>query len=227
MTISMNQIILAAAGLLDRYLNTVIVLLGFVEIGLFFAALFRLHHCKRTIEELNRNPDLRKIKVTRERRHIEKEYASTLDVSWEEFDDFCGLYQKRMIVYSMFSLGIQIFPLLGILGTVAGLFISLQSMEGIPNSELLFDGVRFALSSTILGIVAAVIFKFFDIFLNSVYVNYIDDGIARFQDNYREDREFSREERLGLAGEESRNSRAGEVMDGEPESSEYLPGDLK
>lgn len=187
----MNQIILHASNWLDRNLNFIIVLLGIVEIGLMIAAAYKLHLSRKEIDELNENPALRKVSVRRQRRHLEKDYATTLEVSWEKFDDFCSRYQKRMIVYSLYSLGIQVFPLLGILGTVAGLFISLQSMEGIPDSQQLFDGVRFALSSTILGIIAAVVFKLFDIVLNSVFVNYVDDGISRFQDNYREDRDFS------------------------------------
>ena len=202
MSAEMNHIILNMADWLDRCLNPFIVLLGVVEVVLFFAALIRLRMCRKEIDALNKNPSLKKIYVKREMRHLEKEYSSKLDVSWEDFDDFCGLYQKRMIIYSLYSLGIQVFPLLGILGTVAGLFISLQSMEGIPDAQLLFDGVRFALSSTILGIVFAVVFKLLDIVLNSVYVNYIDDGISRFQDNYREDRDFNRVHGDGYAGEE-------------------------
>ena len=82
---------------------------------------------------------------------------------------------------------IQLFTLLGILGTVAGLFISLRHMENISQSKELLDGVKFALSSTILGIILAVIYKFFDIIIGSVWVNYIDDGITIFKNNYRED----------------------------------------
>ena len=78
---------------------------------------------------------------------------------------------KKGIIYSAFSMCIQLFTLLGILGTVAGLYISMNADQNI------YEGVEFALSSTVLGIIFAVFYKFCDILFVSIFINYIEDGI--------------------------------------------------
>lgn len=55
----------------------------------------------------------------------------------------------------------------------------------------LYEGVRFALSSTVLGLIAAILFKVADVGVGSFFLNYIDDGIDRFRNNYREEKDIS------------------------------------
>lgn len=103
-----------------------------------------------------------------------------------QLDSFLQDYQKKLGTYNTFVSIIQIFPLLGILGTVAGLYVAMNgNMNG---NQALYDGVRFALSSTVLGIIFAVFFKIVDIFLVNI-INYIDDGIDRYKLNYRTENE--------------------------------------
>ena len=101
---------------------------------------------------------------------------------YREFSDFRKKYQKSIIFYDIFSQLIQLFTLLGILGTVAGLYIALNSnaVEGIN----IYEGVKFALSSTVFGLIGAVIFKFFDTIFTSPLVNYIDSGIEIYEKEY-------------------------------------------
>ena len=62
--------------------------------------------------------------------------------------------------YSMFSIITTMFPLLGLLGTVASLIPMVNSI-GAEDVQLFFG----ALTSTFWGIVWALICKFFDIFI--------------------------------------------------------------
>ena len=86
--------------------------------------------------------------------------------------------------------GIVETPLLGILGTVTGLFVAMNGNADWSNAQNLFEGVSFALSSTVLGILFAVIFKVVDIIFCSRYLNYIDDGVDRFRESYNVAREI-------------------------------------
>ena len=94
---------------------------------------------------------------------METEYTVKVKKDWKEFDKFCDDYQNDSMLFSSVSLIIQIFPLLGILGTVTGLFVAMNGNADWSNAQNLFEGVSFALSSTVLGILFAVIFKSVDI----------------------------------------------------------------
>ncbi len=102
-------------------------------------------------------------------------------MNWDEFDQFLADYQEKGRCYSVFSLLIQIFPLLGILGTVAGLYLAMGS------GQELYNGVELALSSTIFGIICAVIFKVVDIFITALLINDIEDGISRYEKMFKVD----------------------------------------
>ena len=182
-----DNIILMIAEILSKILDDGIMILGIIELFIMLIAWGKLIVLKKDIKELN-NPSGKRLKSrSKKGKKVKKEYVQEDELDWTEFDDFCDRYQKEGVWYALFSMIIQLFTLLGILGTVAGLFISLRHMENISQSKELLDGVKFALSSTILGIILAVIYKFFDIIIGSVWVNYIDDGITIFKNNYRED----------------------------------------
>ncbi len=114
---------------------------------------------------------------------VEKTIELKSNHNWDEFDQFLEDYQRQGCWYSAFSLTIQIFTLLGILGTVAGLYIAMK------NGEDMYHGVELALSTTILGILFAVIYKIVDIIIVSTCINYIEDGISRYEKIYRVDSE--------------------------------------
>lgn len=182
-----DNLIMMIAEFLSRILDYGIMILGFVELIIMIIAWGKLVVLKKDIMELN-NPSGRRLKSrSKKGKKVKKEYVQEDELDWTEFDDFCDRYQKEGVWYAVFSMIIQLFTLLGILGTVAGLYISLRNMEDISQSKQLLDGVKFALSSTILGIILAVFYKFFDIIIGSAWVNYIDDGITIFKNNYRED----------------------------------------
>ncbi len=186
----MNTAVLILCKILDKTLNIVIILVAFFEAYLLVISWNKLATYRTKIKKLN---NYTKLKITsgehKEKGVVKTVYTSTSEKNWREFDMFCSNYQEDGKVFSLYSLLIQIFTLLGILGTVAGLFIAMQNNKDWSNSAGMFEGVKFALSSTVLGIIFAVIFKIFDIFLNAFYINYIDDGIARFTANYSEEKD--------------------------------------
>ena len=192
----MNGVILAVSRLLAKILNPLIVILAIAEIILMVMAYNRMIALKKRIDLLNGETPGKQVLRSRRQGKVETEYTVKVEKDWKEFDSFCDNYQNDSMLFSSVSLIIQIFPLLGLLGTVTGLFIAMNSNADWSNAQNLFEGVQFALSSTVLGILFAVIFKFVDIVFCSRYLNYIDDGIDRFRESYNVARE------LPLGGEE-------------------------
>lgn len=139
----------------------------------------RLRIWKLNCKELKKSNNAKKEAKGRVEKTIEFESSR----NWDEFDQFLEDYQKQGCWYSAFSLTIQIFPLLGILGTVAGLYLAMK------NGEDMYRGVELALSTTILGILFAVIYKIVDIIIVSTCINYIEDGINRYEKIYKVDSE--------------------------------------
>ena len=192
----MNGAILAVSWFLSKTLNAGIVILAVAEAVLMIMAYNKMIVLKKRIDALNGETPGKEVLRSKKAGIVETEYTVKVKKDWKEFDSFCDNYQNDSMLFSSVSLIIQIFPLLGILGTVTGLFIAMNSNADWSNAQNLFEGVQFALSSTVLGILFAVIFKFVDIVFCSRYLNYIDDGIDRFRESYNVARE------LPLGGEE-------------------------
>ncbi len=174
----------ALCNFLDRTTNPAIIGVAIVEFILMCVSIWLLVGFRIRIQKLNRK-ELRQSNTAKKQGKglVEKiiEFESSHD--WEEFDQFLADYQKQGCWYSAFSLIIQIFTLLGILGTVAGLYLAMS------HGEDMYHGVELALSTTILGILFAVIYKVFDIIIISVCINYIEDGINRYEKVYKVDSE--------------------------------------
>lgn len=169
-------------------LNWIILLVAIYEFTLLYRSMTRLAELKKRIAGLlGSKRKSKKVKAEGPKQYS-SEITSEVVLNWDEFDVFCGEYQEDSILFSKFSLIIQIFPLLGILGTVAGLYYAMNSNQGLQNAQDMYEGVRLALSSTIYGLIAAIIYKIFDVVINAYYINYIDDGIERFKDKYNEEK---------------------------------------
>ena len=188
----MNTLILGVSWFLAKTLNYFIVILAIGEVFIMVRSYHEMKVLKERIDKLNAATTGRAVLTKAEPGKLRTEYTVTAERNWQEFDLFCDDYQKQSIWFSRFSLIIQIFPLLGILGTVTGLFIAMNSNADWSNAQGLFEGVRFALSSTVLGILFAVLFKIADIAFSARYLNYIDDGVDRFRENYNAAQAFPR-----------------------------------
>jgi len=176
--------------ILDRILNPLILALAAGEFLLFAFNIYKLEALRRKTDRINNNVTgkTREVGIRGKRHSTKREVVTERD--WDEFDALCSQYQKDGQWYSAYSLIIQLFTLLGILGTVAGLYIAMQGNQDWSSAEGMFEGVRFALSSTVLGICCAVFYKVGDIFLTARYIDYIDNGIELFRGNYYEEKNY-------------------------------------
>ena len=186
----MNTLILWISRFLSIALNWGILILAIAEVFLMVKSYTERKALKLRIEKLNDSTAGRQVLPEKKDGRLQTEEQVTIERDWREFDTFCDDYQNKSVLFSWVSLIIQIFPLLGILGTVTGLFVAMNGNADWSNAQALFEGVQFALSSTVLGILCAVIFKVADIAFSARYLNYIDDGIDRFRENYNVEKEL-------------------------------------
>ena len=179
----LDDFILHVCNFLDKFLNPIIVLLMLLEIVLFIVTEYKMINICREVNKLNK--PLTKNKVTNRlgSKMFQRNKEINSNISWDDFEECIKQYQREWKYYSWFSLSIQLFTLLGILGTVAGLYIALKN--GALNGDNLYEGVGLALSSTVLGILLAVVFKSLDILFLSKLINDIDGGIELFEKSYK------------------------------------------
>ena len=186
----MNDIIKKICETLSDSLNIIILLAGVFELVLLCISWYKLNCSKVGFKKLS-EPKTKEVKDKQEFHARTKTTTIVTKMDWDAFDKLKQKYQSTSGIYSIYSLIIQLFTLLGILGTVAGLFIAMQNWSDLSKTTEMYNGIKFALSSTILGIIFAVIFKIFDIILCSQYINYLDDEIDRFEKNYTEAKDSS------------------------------------
>ena len=181
----MNEIIKIICDVLNKSLNFFILIIGIGELILLCISWHKLYKSKSAFIKLSKSTT-KEIREKQENHTSTKTTITVIKLDWAAFDKLKEEYQSTNGIYSIYSLIIQLFTLLGILGTVAGLFIAMQNWSDLNKIKEMYDGIKFALSSTVLGIIFAVIYKIFDIILCSQYINYIDDEIERFDKNYTE-----------------------------------------
>ena len=171
-------------NVLDKVTNPTIIAVAVLEFVLMCVSIWIMARFRIRIWKLNRK-ELKKSNTAKKQSkgRVEKTIELESNHNWDEFDQFLEDYQKEGCWYSAFSLIIQMFTLLGILGTVAGLYLAMS------NGQDMYSGVELALSTTILGILCAVVYKVADIIIVSVFINYIEDGINRYEKIYKIDSE--------------------------------------
>ncbi len=175
--------------LLDIILNPFILVVAVGELALLIKVIWQQGNLLKRINKLNGREAARAKKVeVSGKKHTSTE-TLTFVRDWDEYDRFYKQYQDDNRWYTAYTLVIQLFPLLGILGTVAGLYLAMQGNQDWQSAQGMFEGVRFALSSTIYGIMAAIAFKIGDVALQAFFISYIEDGIQLFQGNYNQDKE--------------------------------------
>lgn len=180
------DLILLLCYILDDWLNLVIVVLGGYCLARMIIAGIKLASARKRIDcLLNEGKKVNRKFWKREKGKVLSELSvnNELDVI-DKLDSFREDYQKKKIPFDTYSLSIQVFPLLGILGTVAGLYIAMNENTNVGMAAL-YDGVGFALTSTVLGIIAAVLLKFVEIIITARCTNYIDESIDRYMVKYQ------------------------------------------
>lgn len=207
----MDEIIKIICDVLSKFLNVIILIAGIGELVLLCISWHKLYKSKNAFMKLSKATKATTEEVIDKQVDLTIKQKTTIEteLDWIAFDKLKEEYQSTNGIYSIYSLIIQLFTLLGILGTVAGLFIAMQNWSDSSKATEMYDGIKFALSSTVLGIIFAVIYKIFDIVLCSQYINYIDDEIERFDKNYTRAKDRAKDSLT------TNNSNIHEVVSGE------------
>ena len=140
-----NDLFALICEYLASTLNYGIVALALVEFWYFLRAVISLKTLKKDVMHLEEKKE-KKIFGKQGRKRAEEEGTYIREWNYEKYDLVMKHYPKTESKYTRFNQVIQLFPLLGILGTVAGLY---ESVDGISSGDI--SGVSFALSSTVLG----------------------------------------------------------------------------
>lgn len=175
---------------LDAILNKIIGLAIIIELVLLVFIWAKFIPIRKMALLLD-NKTIEKTSNTKSKKEKRTTYHVTKHLGWDDYENVCKKYQKNIWLHTAYLQIIQLLPLLGILGTVAGLYIAINTNSEWTNAQGLYDGVKLALSSTVYGIIGAVIFKIFDIFNTTVLINNIEDRLDLFRNNYMEDKDIT------------------------------------
>ncbi len=99
--------------------------------------------------------------------------------TWEDNLDYLEEFNGIQLNYSIFEQFIPVFPLLGILGTVAGL------IKELGNFDQMLDAVSLAMYTTFWGLFFAIVLKIVDALLVSKSVNKMALYFDTFEENYQ------------------------------------------
>lgn len=107
------------------------------------------------------------------------------DIGWDKnkIDELQKGYQRMVSIYTLYTNIIAIFPLLGILGTVAAL------IKEFDNIDRLTENFMVALSTTFFGILFAIIFKGIDAIVSGPMEMIIEDTIYVIRNEGKEAQE--------------------------------------
>ena len=183
-----DKFILFFSNELSSILNPGIIGLSIYELIIMIKLIDTLKCSLKRIKELTAE-DRKTKKAIKKGKIVKKELLEMSYMNWDDYKNFQVQYKDAEKQYTRFALIIQLFTLLGILGTVAGLFISLSNGE--INNDNIYKGVGFALSSTILGIFMAIIFKACDVWITSHYITQIDSYMDIYEKDYNVSRDIA------------------------------------
>ena len=143
--------------LISNYATEGIIILGVIIAGLLCINGLALASQKsRIVEALERRN--KKYKVNGDSKEIEESDDDSASITPDTIRKYETDFNKKCSWHSVLVQLIPIFPLLGILGTVAGLMLEIQSsdIEGMMNS------LDIALSTTFFGLIFAILLKFIE-----------------------------------------------------------------
>ena len=154
------------AIIIGHSINGIIIALAIITIAGFAYVVMNITKLRASIDE--------KHKKNRSTEFTPGGIQKTPDAyTWEETLEYKEEYNKVQLIYSTFEQFVPIFPLLGILGTVAGL---IQQMR---------EALAVSMSTTFLGLIAAVILKFVDAIFVSKTINSMEMYFENFEQNYQ------------------------------------------
>ena len=160
------------AIIIGHSINGIIIGFAIITIAGFAYVVMNISKLKHTIEE--------KHKKNRSTEFTPGGIQKTPDAyTWEEILEYKETFNKIHLIYNVFEQFVPIFPLLGILGTVAGL------IQQLDNIDQMRDALAVSMSTTFLGLIAAVVLKVIDAIFVSKTVNFMDMYFDTFEQNYQ------------------------------------------
>jgi len=159
------------AIIIGHAINGIIIVLALITIAGFAYVVLNITKLQNLIEE--------KHKKSRSTEFTPGGIQKTPDAyTWEEVLEYKEGFNKIELIYQTFEQFVPIFPLLGILGTVAGL------IQQIDHIDQMRDALGVSMSTTFLGLIAAVVLKFADAILVSKTVTKMEMFFDTFEQNY-------------------------------------------
>lgn len=158
------------AIIIGNSINFIIAGLAIVTLGGFVYVLFRLAKLDSDIES--------------EKKGGRKDYVdggikkNPDAITWEDTLEHVGVFNSIQLTYSIFEQFVPVFPLLGILGTVAGLIQQLDNVSEMRNALAL------SMSTTFWGLIAAILLKIIDAVWVSKAINKMGLYFDFYEQNY-------------------------------------------
>ena len=136
---------------------TIIIISAFIMFIFWICNALKLSSQKNDIKKmLEQNPKQYNLNGTL--KTMEEKDDESVSITPDNIRQYETEFNKTCSVHSVLIQIIPIFPLLGILGTVAGLMLQIQEAE---------TSLNFALETTFWGLVCAIIFKLLDAIFSS------------------------------------------------------------
>lgn len=158
---------------IGQFINWIILGLALVTIAGFAYTVLGVSKLKGKIDE------------DRKKTGGRKEYTSggikkDADVySWEDNLNYLEVFNKIRLRYFIFEQFVPVFPLLGILGTVAGL------IQQLGDREQMREALALSMSTTFYGLIAAILLRVIDAVFVSKMVNQMAIFFDTFEQNYQ------------------------------------------
>ncbi len=161
------------ATIIGGSINVIIGVLAAITLAGFAYVVLKIGKLQNTMDE-NR-------KKTRGRAdYTSGGYLKNPDIyTWEETLDYIDAFNKIQLKYSIFEQFVPIFPLLGILGTVAGL------MQRLGNIGDMQSALGTSIRTTFFGLIAAILLKIIDAIWVSNTVDKMGLFFETFEQNYQ------------------------------------------
>ncbi len=154
-------------------INWIILFLALLTFGGFIYTYIQVGKIQNKIESDGKKSGGRKV-------YTGNGFRKEADVySWEDILNNLETFNNVQIKYSIFEQFVPVFPLLGILGTVAGLIMQLGNIDQMR------EALALSMSTTFWGLIAAILLKIIDAIWVSSAVNKMALEFDSYEQNYQ------------------------------------------
>lgn len=174
----------AISKVIDKIIDPVILIFALVVLAMLIIVARKLSDHARLVSE-----KLFSMKSTgvKQSRALDLKQRAMAVVKREDLYPLRKTYDEIYSQYNTWSQMIPIFPLLGILGTVAGLILQVMSQD----AQLIYQSLHLALSSTLYGILAAIVLKIVEAACVQKHINDIDSMLSDYEIKYQDQRDLN------------------------------------